>query len=86
MLRKMREFLYGMLGYEFETHAVEVRSSMESLFMALTFGDLVGLPIIPPYYGMRLLPFVVPNIATWKRRVLREREFTENPELDLHGL
>jgi len=48
MLRKMREFLYGMLGYEFETHAVEVRSSMESLFMALTFGGLVGLPIIPP--------------------------------------
>jgi hypothetical protein len=86
MLKKIREFLYGMIGYEFEMHAVEFRSSMGSLFMAVTFGDLIGLPVIPPYYAMRLLPFVVPNIATWKRSVLREHEFTENPELDLHGL
>jgi hypothetical protein len=86
MLTKIGQFLYGMFGFEFEAHAVEIRGSMESLFMATTFGDLVGLPIIPPYYGLRLLPFVVPNIATWKRRVLREREFSENPELDLHGL
>jgi hypothetical protein len=86
MLTKIRAFLYGMIGYEFEAHAVEIRSSMQSLFMVVTFGDLVGLPVIPSYYAMRLLPFVVPNIATWKHRVLREHEFAENPELDLHGL
>jgi hypothetical protein len=86
LLDKLRQFVYGMFGYEFETHAVEIRNSMESLFMALTFGDLVGLPIIPPYYGLRLLPFVVPNIALWKRRVLREREFSDNHEFDLHGV
>lgn len=86
MLTKLKEFLYGLIGYEFEMHAVEIRSSMESLFMGITFGDLVGVPIIPPYYGLRLLPYVVPNIATWKRRVLRERELTENADFDLHGL
>jgi hypothetical protein len=86
MITKTREFLYGLIGYEFEMHAVEIRSSMESLFMAITFGDLIGVPIIPPYYGLRLLPYVVPNIATWKRRVLRERELTENADFDLHGL
>jgi hypothetical protein len=32
------------------------------------------------------LPFVVPNIALWKRRVLREREFSDDHEFDLHGL
>lgn len=85
-LQALREFLYGMVGYEFEEHAVQIRSSMESLFMAVTFGDMLGLPIIPPYYGMRLLPFVVPNIATWKRRVSREREFSDDHEFDLHGV
>jgi hypothetical protein len=35
---------------------------------------------------MRLLPYVVPSIATWKRRVLREREFSDSEEFDLHGL
>jgi hypothetical protein len=86
MLDRMREFLYGLTGYEFEIHAVAVRGSLESLFMAITFGDLVGVPIIPQYYALRLLPFVVPSVATWKRRVLRERELSDNPEFDLHGL
>lgn len=85
-LQQLREFLYGMIGYEFEEHAAQMRSVMESLFMAITFGDMLGLPIIPPYYGLRLLPFVVPNVSTWKRRVLREREFSDDHEFDLHGI
>ena len=86
ILQKLREFLYGMFGYEFAEHAVEMRATLESLFLAITFGDMLGVPIIPPYYSLKLLPFVVPNIATWKRRVLREREFSDDHEYDLHGL
>ncbi len=86
ILQKLREFLYGMIGYEFEEHAVQMRSTMESLFMAITFGDMLGVPIIPPYYSLKLLPFVVPNVATWKRRVSREREFSDDHEFDLHGI
>jgi len=85
-LQKAREFFYGFTAYEFEQHFVEMRGSLETLFISLTFGDLLGLPIIPPYYSLRLLPYVVPSIKTWKRRVNREREFFEDHELDLHGL
>jgi hypothetical protein len=42
--------------------------------------------VLPPYYSLRLLPFVVPQVETWKRRVLREREFHEEHEYDLHGM
>jgi hypothetical protein len=82
----IREFFYGLGSYEFERHAVAMRASLETLFMTITIGDIIGLPIIPPYYSMRLLPYVVPSIATWKRRVLREREFSDSDEFDLHGL
>ncbi len=82
----VREFLYGMFGYEFEQQAVEMRGSMESLFMLVTFGDLIGVPVLPPYYSLRLLPYVVPQVATWKRRVLREREFGDDHEHHLHGV
>ncbi len=78
--------MYGMTGYEFVRHAVEMRASMETLFMLTTMGDLIGVPVLPPYYSLRLLPFVVPNVATWKRRVLRQRDFTEDHDYDLHGL
>lgn len=59
---------------------------MEALFMAITVGDMVGLPILPPYYSLRLLPFVTPSIASWKRRVLRERDLADHGSADLHGI
>lgn len=84
--RAVREFAHGLTGYEFARHAVETRITMETLFLTVVVGDMVGLPILPPYYSLRLLPYVVPNVSTWKRRVLREREFTEEHDLDLHGV
>jgi hypothetical protein len=86
LFRAIGEFLFGMMGFELTRHAVEMRASVETLFMLATFGDMIGLPILPPYYSLRLLPHVVPQIATWKRRVLREREFTDEHDYDLHGL
>ena len=82
----VREFLYGMFGMEVAEHALEMRASLESLFMLATVGDMIGVPILPPYYSLRLLPFLIPNISVWKRRVLREKEFTDEHDYHLHGL
>ena len=86
LLQGFREFLHGMGGYEFSRHAVEMRSSLGTMFMAVTVGDMIGLPVLPPYYALRLLPYVVPEVSTWKRRVLRERLFGESHEYELHGM
>ncbi len=75
-----------MVGMEMASHALEMRASLESLFMLATVGDMLGVPVIPPYYSLRLLPYVVPNIASWKRRVLRPREFTDEHDYHLEGL
>lgn len=82
----VRQFLYGMMGMEIANHAIEMRASLESLFMLATVGDMIGIPVLPPYYSLRLLPYVIPQIETWKRRVLREREFSDVHEYDLDGL
>jgi hypothetical protein len=79
-------FLYGMTGFEFERQLVEMRSSREMLFMTLLYGEILGVPLIPHYYSLALLPYVVPDIATWKRHALREKDVLEREELDLHGL
>ncbi len=78
--------MFGMMGLELAEHALEMRASLESLFMLATMGDMLGVPVIPPYYSLRLLPFLVPNIHTWKRRVLRAREFTDEHDYHLEGL
>jgi hypothetical protein len=82
----VREFLFGVFGLEFTQHAMEMRASVEALFMLATVGDMIGVPIMPPYYSLRLLPYVVPKIAIWKRRVLREKEFSDEHDYDLHGI
>ena len=84
--RALREFLYGLSGYEIAQQALEIRATMERLFMLGVFGDMLGVPILPPYYGLRLLPFVVPQVETWKRSVLRERELGSDHEHHLHGV
>jgi hypothetical protein len=86
MRPRLREFLFGMTGYEFAREAMEMRAALETIFMAVTVGDMVGLPVMPPYYSLRLLPYVVPHTETWRRRVLRDREFTEEHKFDLHGV
>ena len=82
----LAEFAFGMTGYEFARQAIETRAALENLFMAVVVGDMIGLPVIPPYYSLRLLPFVTPQVATWKRRVLRERDFTNQHDAHLHGV
>jgi hypothetical protein len=83
VVTSLRSFLYGMTAYEFERHARGERARLEDLFVLVTLGDLIGLPILPPYYSLRLLPFAVPRVEAWKRRLLRERHVLENEEYDL---
>jgi len=82
----VREFFYGMIGYEFEQQARESRGELETAFMLLTMGDMLGVPIMPPLYSLRILPFVVPSISGWKRRVARERDIVDKEEFHLHGM
>jgi hypothetical protein len=82
----LRQFAYGMTGFEFARHALETRAALENVFVLTIAGDMIGVPVIPPYYSLRLLPYVVPDIKVWKRRVLREREFTDEHEYHLHGV
>lgn len=84
LLKKLRQyfdwflgFMYGMMLYDAVRMFRRKRSDMEHLFVLISFGDLIGVPILPPYYSLRLLPFIVPQINRWKRRMLRERDLTE---------
>jgi hypothetical protein len=70
--------LYGMFVHDMVRAMTRTRGTLEHLFILITFGDLVGVPILPPYYAMRLLPFIVPEIRGWRRRLLRERDITDS--------
>jgi len=71
------EVLFGMALHDMVRANLKQRGSLEHLFILITFGDMVGVPILPPYYCMRLLPFVVPEINGWRRRLMRERDYLD---------
>ena len=81
--RVTREIMYGLLLHEMDLELKKEKGHLDNLFMLVVFGDLIGLPLLPPYYSLRLLPHIVRSIETWKRRVLREKDLTDFVAHDL---
>ena len=73
----VRDVIYGMAFHGVARYALKTRMYLENLFMILTHGDMLGIPILPPYYSLKLLPYAVPNIRNWKRTLFKERDFTD---------
>ena len=82
-LRTLREIMIGLTVHEMSVELRKEKGQINNLFMLAVFGDLVGLPVLPPYYSMRLLPYVVPHVRRWKRSLLRERDLTDLGTVDL---
>lgn len=75
--KALGEIVYGATVYEMVHDLYKERSKLERLFILVVFGDLLGVPVLPPYYTLRLLPYIVPNITGWRRSMLRERDLTD---------
>jgi hypothetical protein len=79
----IREIMYGLTLHEMDLEVKKEKGHLDNLFMVVVFGDLIGLPLLPPYYSIRLLPYVIPSLETWKRRILREKDLTDFVAHDL---
>lgn len=75
--RTLREVLYGFTTYEMDVSLRKERGTLNHYFTLILFGDLLGLPLLPPYYTLRLLPHIFPELKAWKRSMLRERDLTD---------
>jgi len=75
--RMLADMFYGATIYDMVRELNKERGMLERLFVLAVFGDVLGVPILPPYFALRLLPYVVPRIATWRRTMMRERDLTD---------
>lgn len=76
-LQVIREVLYGMTVYDWVRELDKTRNERNRLFTMVVFGDLLGVPILPPYYTLRLIPYIIPQFESWRRSMLRERDLTD---------
>jgi len=75
--KTLNEVFYGMTAYELQLEMKKEKGALNNLLMLMVFGDVIGVPLFPPYYSMRLLPFVIPHMTTWKRNIHREKDLTD---------
>jgi hypothetical protein len=71
------DMIYGATVYDWVRELEKERGMVERLFVLAVFGDFLGVPILPPYYALRLLPYVVPAIEGWRYTMLRERDYVD---------
>jgi hypothetical protein len=72
------EIMHGIFVYDSVRLFRKQETSLEHLFVLVSFGDLLGVPVLPPFYTLRLLPYVVPLINGWRRRMLREKDYLDS--------
>jgi hypothetical protein len=77
IFQTIREVFYGMTVYDWVRELDKTRNEYNRLFTMIVFGDLIGVPILPPYYTLRLIPHILPDFESWRRSMLRERDFTD---------
>jgi hypothetical protein len=77
LARALGQMFYGATVYDWIRELEKERGMVERLFVLAVFGDFLGVPILPPYYALRLLPYVVPSIQGWRYSLMRERDFVD---------
>jgi hypothetical protein len=77
IFQTVRDVLYGMTIYDWVRELEKARNEQDRLFTLIVYGDLLGIPLLPPYYTLRLIPYIVPNLEGWRRSMLRERDLTD---------
>jgi len=75
--RVLRDFFFGAAYLEFEQAARQEKLARLDLLLLFSFGDVLGVPVFPPYHSLRLLPYFFPALDSWKKRILKERDLTE---------
>lgn len=77
LVEAIRQFVRGALVRMPALVPMKERAGMERLFFLTVFGDHLGIPVMRPYYSLRLLPNVVPRIRPWMHSLLRQRDLTD---------
>jgi len=77
ILKSIKNFLYGMSGFNTANFALVTKGNLEYLFILLIMGNILGVPILFSYYSIRLLPFIVPKISMWKKYMLHKKDLID---------
>ena len=79
--RAAKDFFFGAIAFELQQTARQEKLARRDMILLLSFGDLLGIPVFPPFYHLRLLPYFYPALKSWKKRMVKKKDLTEFSDL-----
>jgi hypothetical protein len=65
---RFEDFLLGTaLSWVMVPYTIRKGKELERLFALIASARLHGLPILPPVYELKLLPYLTPSLLNWRR-------------------
>ena len=52
----------------------EKKAELEDVFMLIIVGETIGVPVLPGFYHLRLIPYYAARFPQWKKRTLKPRD------------
>jgi hypothetical protein len=67
-------FAGAALSWIAPPYVIRRRAEMERVFALMLSAELLGVPLLPPAYLLRFLPFEIPVLLSWRRMTAFDRE------------
>lgn len=68
------DFCYYSSTYGTTRELMRQRAELDTVLKLLIFGNDLGVPVFRSYYSHRLWPYLLPEMASWKRYLLRPKD------------
>lgn len=72
-----KDFTWGLLVFDLYLGTLKERRKYAGVFDLFVLGQFLGLPFMNSGLALRLLPYLLPELGSWRRRVLTERDITD---------
>jgi len=76
--RIARDFLWGLAFLETYKEVLKEKRKVETLMNVVILGEFLGLPLMNSTIALRILPYLFPHLHPWRRRLLTERDITDD--------
>jgi hypothetical protein len=72
-----RDFLWGLFVFDLYRNTLVERHKYQDAMNLIILGEMIGIPLMNSVVTLRLLPYVLGDLADWKKRQLIEYEVLE---------
>ena len=73
-IQTAKDFLYGFLFHGMVSEVYEKKAEFEGVFMVFILGETIGVPILPGFYHLRLIPYYAARFPHWKKKTLKPKD------------